>query len=455
MSISPEQVDSYLAKSLQLIGEEVPASRVLLAFTDGSESLQEVRSWPGPDAAFEADGVELARKAFREKRPLFNGGGLLCLPLLMGETPVGAVCLGREFGLAPFSSADLERVIFLTQSFPVVIKNRLAFSLPEVPPERSSDPDRLIGESRAFASIQVLIERVKNSEAPVFIYGESGTGKELIAKAIHRRGRRREGPFVAVNCGAIPDHLLESELFGHARGSFTGALRDKAGLLEEAGGGTFFLDEIGDLSPPLQAKLLRLLQEKEIRRVGETRTRRIDVRFISATNKELEKEIEQARFRMDLYYRLRILAIEVPPLRERKADLLLLINHFIDKYGREMGREKTFLSPGALEVMMDYPWPGNIRELQNEVQRCLILAGSDRLIREEHLSAKVNPRPTPASPVTDNYFLAKAEFEKRFIHQALIRFGHNKARTAKEIGLTRQGLFKLLKKHRIGEIPEI
>jgi transcriptional regulator with PAS, ATPase and Fis domain len=312
----------------------------------------------------------------------------------------------------------------------------------------------LIGESRAFASIQVLIERVKNSDAPVFIYGESGTGKELIARAIHGRGRRRAGPFVAVNCGAIPDHLLESELFGHARGSFTGALRDKAGLLEEASGGTFFLDEIGDLSPPLQAKLLRLLQEKEIRRVGETRTRRIDVRFISATNKELEKEIENARFRMDLYYRLRILAIEVPPLRERKADLLLLINHFIDKYSREMGREKTFLSPGALEIMMDHAWPGNIRELQNEVQRCLILAGSDRLIREEHLSAKVNPRRTPASPVTYNYFLAKAEFEKRFIHQALLRFGRNKARTAKEIGLTRQGLFKLLKKHQIEEIPE-
>jgi transcriptional regulator with PAS, ATPase and Fis domain len=437
---------------------------------DGSGTVRETRCWPGPDAAFEAVCAELAPKAAKEKRPLLDGGlmacadglpppgagsgRMLCLPLLIEDTPVGAICLGREVGRTPFSCSDLEMVVFLTQSFPAVIKGRRACSSQEAPPEQAFERDPLIGESRAFASIQVLIERVKNSDAPVFIYGESGTGKELIARAIHGRGRRRAGPFVAVNCGAIPDHLLESELFGHARGSFTGALRDKAGLLEEASGGTFFLDEIGDLSPPLQAKLLRLLQEKEIRRVGETRTRRIDVRFISATNKELEKEIENARFRMDLYYRLRILAIEVPPLRERKADLLLLINHFIDKYSREMGREKTFLSPGALEIMMDHAWPGNIRELQNEVQRCLILAGSDRLIREEHLSAKVNPRRTPASPVTYNYFLAKAEFEKRFIHQALLRFGRNKARTAKEIGLTRQGLFKLLKKHQIEEIPE-
>jgi transcriptional regulator with PAS, ATPase and Fis domain len=302
--------------------------------------------------------------------------------------------------------------------------------------------------------IQTLIERVKDSEAPVFIYGESGTGKELVARAIHRRGTRRTGPFVAVNCGAIPDHLLESELFGHARGSFTGALRDKAGLLEEASGGTFFLDEIGDLSPPLQAKLLRLLQEKEIRRVGETRTRRLDVRFVSATNKDLEKEIERGQFRMDLYYRLRILTIEVPPLRERRADLLLLINHFVDKYGREMGREKSYISPGALEIMVNYSWPGNIRELQNEVQRCLILAGGDRLIREEHLSPRINPRREQAAAVTYNYFIAKTEFEKRFIQQALVRFGHNKARTAKEVGLTRQGLFKLLKKHHIGERPK-
>ena len=469
MSISRQQVESFLAKSLRLIGEEVSSSRVLLAVLDGGRGPVEMRSWPAPDVSFESTSSDLVRQAVEEKQPIFAAGpaprpddqgpsrgwpgSLLCLPLLSGQLPVGAVCLGREPGQEPYSSADLETVVFLTQSFASVIRNGLVHPGQANRSIQASDSDPLIGGSRAFTVIQTLIERVKDAAAPVFIYGESGTGKELIARAIHGRGIRRAGPFIAVNCGAIPDQLLESELFGHARGSFTGALRDKAGLLEEANGGTFFLDEIGDLSPPLQAKLLRLLQEKEIRRIGETRTRRINVRFISATNKELEKEIERGCFRMDLYYRLRILTIEVPPLRERTPDLLLLLNHFVDKYGREMGREKTYVSPGALEIMVNYPWPGNIRELQNEVQRCLILAGGDRLIREEHLSPKINPQRNPASPVSYNYFLAKAEFEKRFLHQALVRFGHNKARTAKEIGLTRQGLFKLLKKHKVEESP--
>ena len=469
VSISRERVESFLAKSLRLIGEEVSSPRVLLALLDGGCRPFETRAWPVRDPLFESSSSDLARHALEEKRPLLASasslspdercrpdrwpGSLLCLPLLSGDLAVGAVCLGREPDREPYSSADLETVVFLTQSLAAAIRCGLVQAPAEEPIPPAQDADPLIGGSRAFALIRTLIERIKDADAPVFIYGESGTGKELVARAIHSRGRRHAGPFIAVNCGAIPDQLLESELFGHTRGSFTGALRDKPGLLEEADGGTFFLDEIGDLSLPLQAKLLRLLQEKEIRRIGETRTRRVNVRFVSATNKELEKEIEQGRFRMDLYYRLRILTIEVPPLRERKADLLLLINHFVDRYGREMGREKTYISPGAMELMMDYPWPGNIRELQNELQRCLVLAGGDRLIREEHLSARINPRRQRASPVSYNYFEARAEFEKRFIHQALVRFGPNKTRTAREVGLTRQGLFKLLKKHRIGEEP--
>lgn len=469
MSISRDKVESFLAKSLRLISEEVASSRVVLALRNGGRSRFETRAWPVRDILFESGSSDLARRAIEEKRPLLVSstslfqkerdrtdgwpGSLLCLPLISGDFSVGAISLGREPDQEPYSSADMETAVFLTQSLAEAIR-RCFVPLPaEDPSSPAPDPDPLIGGSRAFAPVRMLIERVKDAAAPVFIYGESGTGKELIARAIHSRGRRREGPFVAVNCGAIPDQLLESELFGHARGSFTGALRDKAGLLEEADGGTFFLDEIGDLSLPLQAKLLRLLQEKEIRRIGETRTRRVNVRFVSATNKELELEIERGRFRMDLYYRLRILTIEVPPLRERRADLLLLINHFVDKYAREMGRDKSYISPGAMELLVDYPWPGNIRELQNELQRCLVLSGEDRLIREEHLSSRINPRGLAASPVGANYFEARAEFEKRFIHQALVRFGPNKTRTAREVGLTRQGLFKLLKKYKIGEDP--
>jgi transcriptional regulator with PAS, ATPase and Fis domain len=378
-----------------------------------------------------------------------NEGSFICSPVLLGQRPGAAICLGRDSSLRPYSSEDLEILIFLVQSLLPIIRGGFdrdhASSVPSAP--WTADP--FIGSSRAFNLVRTLIDKVKDTDAPVFISGESGTGKELIARAIHERGPRRKGPFVAVDCGAIPDQLLESELFGHTRGAFTGALRDKSGLIEEANSGTFFMDEIGDLSLPLQAKLLRLLQEKEVRRIGETRTRRVDVRFVSATNKNIEQEMERGNFRADLYYRLRILSIEAPPLRERKGDLVLLIDHFVEKYCREMKREITHLAPGALELLIAYSWPGNIRELQNEIQRCLVLAGDDNLIKEEHLSTKVNPLKEAAKSVSYNFFQARAEFERRFLNQALRRFEHNKARTAEGVGLSRQGLFKLLKKHNL------
>jgi transcriptional regulator with PAS, ATPase and Fis domain len=319
----------------------------------------------------------------------------------------------------------------------------------DIPSRPVVRPMAFLGTSPAVELIRDLIDKVKDLEAPVLITGESGTGKELIARAVHFSGGRGVRPFVAVNCGAIPDHLLESELFGYARGAFTGALRDKEGLIEAANGGTFFLDEIGDLSFPLQAKLLRLLQEREIRRVGENRTRLVDVRFISATNKSLEKEIGRGRFREDLYYRLRIITIDIPPLRERKDDLLLLLDHFAEKYAREMKKERVYFAPRSLDLFLEYGWPGNVRELQNEVQRCLILCGPDRVIREGHLSPKVNPRRETSRGVEGNFFDAKAEFVRRFLNQALARYDYNKARTAEEIGLSRQGLFKLIKKHKL------
>ena len=308
----------------------------------------------------------------------------------------------------------------------------------------------LLGRSDAFLRVLELIDRLKDLDTPVFISGESGTGKEIIARAIHFRGSRSSGRFVAVNGGAIPDNLLESELFGHARGSFTGALRDKPGLIEEAGGGTFFLDEVGDLGYPLQAKLLRVLQEHEIRRIGETRNRPVDVRFISATNKDLDREIGLGRFREDLYYRLRIVTIDVPPLRERRDDLELLLHHFIARYSEEIGRARVYFTPRVMEALLAYPWPGNVRELQNEVQRCLILCGDGGIVRVEHLSPRLNPgRASAPAPETFNFFEAKADFVRRFLGQALRRHENNKARTAEEIGLSRQALFKLLKKHRI------
>jgi DNA-binding NtrC family response regulator len=306
-----------------------------------------------------------------------------------------------------------------------------------------------LGSAPSVEKIRVMIEKVRDTDAPVFILGESGTGKELAARTIHETGARRAGPFVAVNCGAIPESLLESELFGHARGAFTGAFRDKPGLVEEAAGGTFFLDEVGDLPFGLQAKLLRLLEERTIRRVGETRVRTVDVRFISATNKDIDHEVARGNFREDLYYRLKIIPIELPALRERREDIVVLLNYFVGEYARRMRRPRPHFSPRALELLTGYSWPGNVRELQNEVQRCLVIAGLSPMIREDFLSPKINPGGEEYTPSSHLLAGARAEFEKRFLREALARCNFHRSRTAAEIGLTRQGLFKLLKKHNI------
>ncbi|MGB2905640.1 MAG: sigma-54 dependent transcriptional regulator [Candidatus Aminicenantaceae bacterium] len=318
--------------------------------------------------------------------------------------------------------------------------------------EQAAPSVELIGKSSAFLHLLKLIEKFKDSAAPVFIGGESGTGKEVVARSLHRRGPRFRSPFVAINCAALPEQLIESELFGYVRGAFTGALRDKPGLVEEASGGTLFLDEIGDLSPHLQAKLLRLIEEREIRRVGENRPRPVDVRFISATNLDIESRVSEGAFRQDLLYRLRILPVEIEPLRRRQEDIIPLVNYFLAKFCREMKRGRVCLTPTALQLLQEYEWPGNVRELQGEIQRCLILCDESTLITERDLSPRINPYTEPESVSSYDYFRAKADFEKRFLHQALDRFNFNRARTAQEIGLSRQGLFKLIKKHSI-EIP--
>jgi len=312
---------------------------------------------------------------------------------------------------------------------------------------------RLIGNSESIKDVLDLISKVKATTVPVFIWGESGTGKELVARNIHQSGQRKNADFIAINCGAMPENLLESELFGYTKGAFTGAVRDKPGLTEAASGGTLFLDEIGDISLPLQAKLLRLLQEGEIRRIGENRTRSIDARFISASNKNIEEEVLKGNFREDLYYRLKIVTIEISPLRERNKDIPLLIKHFIKKHSREISSDKIEVGSKALELLLNYSWPGNIRELENEIRRWLVLNSDSCLMKTEDLSSRINQRKLSYSKPDNGFFQAKAEFEKRFLNQALVKFDYNRTRTAEEIGLSRQGLFKLIKKHQI-EMPK-
>ena len=377
---------------------------------------------------------------------------VLSYPWARGGRPAGVVYMARDGAGRPFDRDDLEFVTLAVAPLLHILRRNGGAARAEDAAAHAGGPAAaaFLGGAPPVRRVRAMIEKVRDTDAPVFLAGESGTGKELAARTIHETGRRRAGPFVAVNCAAIPEALLESELFGHARGSFTGAVRDKPGLLEEASRGTFFLDEIGDLPLALQSKLLRVLEERTIRRVGETRPRAVDVRFVSATNKDLEREVERGRFRQDLYYRLKIIAIELPPLRERPEDALLLLNHFLDEFARSMGRPRPFVSPVALEMLLRYPWPGNVRELQNEVQRCLVMADGGPLILEEYLSPKINPAGETYTRATHRFAEARADFERRFLREALVRCRHHRTRTAAEVGLTRQGLFKLLKKYGIG-----
>jgi len=310
--------------------------------------------------------------------------------------------------------------------------------------------DRIIGEAPAFREALDQAARVASSETTVLLAGESGTGKELVARAIHYASRRAEGPFVAVNCAALPDTLIESELFGHERGAFTGADRLRRGRFELAAGGTLFLDEIGELAPAVQAKLLRVVQERRYERVGGTSTLSADVRLVTATNRDLEQAVVEERFRDDLYYRLAVFRVHLPALRERRDDILMLAGHFLREFGGRMGRSDASLTPEARDLLLAYRWPGNIRELQNAIERALILADGG-LISAAHLGIAASG-PTPAvsesgpvqspSPVIQSL----AEIEKQSILEALRRAKGNKSRAAAQLGLGRTQLYTRLRR---------
>ena len=278
------------------------------------------------------------------------------------------------------------------------------------PVETGADFPGIIGSSAETVRIFDLIKRIAPTPANVLIYGESGTGKELVAQAIHDHSRVASNAFVPITCSAIPESLLESELFGHVKGSFTGAIADKAGLFQQADSGTAFLDEIGELTPIIQTKLLRVLQEREFMPVGSTKTRQVNVRIIAATNRNLEDEIMAGRFREDLYYRLAVVPIRVPPLRERKGDVPLLVDHFLHKYSRLLGKEVQTISSYGLEVLMDYDFPGNVRELENIIERGVALEASNIILPESLILSRKNK---PAT-VREALFVAAEDEEELF-----------------------------------------
>ncbi|HKJ24145.1 MAG TPA: sigma 54-interacting transcriptional regulator [Myxococcota bacterium] len=311
----------------------------------------------------------------------------------------------------------------------------------------------LVGESRALASLCRLARQAARSSAAILIHGETGTGKELLARAIHEESPRRRAAFVALNCAAFPETLLESELFGHVKGAFTGADRERKGLFAAADGGTLFLDEVGETSPGLQAKLLRALQEGEVRPVGGTRPRRVDVRVLAATNRDLEREVERGAFREDLFYRLAVFPLRMPSLRERVDDVVPLARHFLARHAARAGAAPCPLAPEAEEILQVHAWPGNVRELENEIERALALVEPEQTLRPEHFSDRLGAARSALRNVTGATGTlrdAMARVEAWYIRRALAENGGRRTATARKLGVTREGLYKKMRRLGIG-----
>jgi DNA-binding NtrC family response regulator len=356
------------------------------------------------------------------------------------DTAVEALRLGAvDYLMKPFKHDELiAKVRRLAEHRRLVLENRNL--------RRTVDagaPRGIVGASPAMARVLETVDRVASLPSHVLITGESGTGKELVARAIHDRGSRAKAPFVPINCAAIPEPLLESELFGHVRGAFTGAVENKEGLLKTAGDGTIFLDELGDMPLPIQAKLLRAIESREIQPVGSTRRVQIQARIVAATNRDLRADARDGRFREDLYYRLAVVELRVPPLRERREDIPPLANHFVEKYARELGREVRGIGRDALRLLAGHEWKGNVRELSNAIERAVIFAAG----------AEIAPADLPdairaATPRDPEYAVnlrdATAEFERAHILRVIEQSGGNKRKAAKALGLGVTSLYRKL-----------
>jgi two-component system nitrogen regulation response regulator NtrX len=372
------------------------------------------------------------------------------------ETAVTAVRLGaRDFVEKPLS---LEKTLLVVRN---TLRQRKLEAENRALKEQVEHRFTMVGESAAMRRLRADIAQAAPSNGRVLIFGENGTGKELVARNIHVQSLRAQGPFVEVNCAAIPEELIESELFGHTRGAFTGALNAKKGKFELADGGTLFLDEIGDMSLKTQAKVLRALQESRIEPVGGTATVTVDVRVIAATNKRLEDEIRKGAFREDLFFRLNVIPFLVTPLRERREDIPLLARHFMNEISAEYGKRPKELAPETLELLSSLAWPGNVRELRNTIERLVIMTPGER-IETRHLPAplldavvvpEAMPRPAAAGDLTDFPSLADAreDFERRYIWKKYQECGGNMSRTAEALQVERSNLYRKMKGY--GLIP--
>jgi len=394
-----------------------------------------------------------------------RSGGLDVLAAFTAKAPSTPVILITAFGDVTGAMEAIQRGAYDYVSKPFNIeelrltvaraleRRRLVVEQKTVPADGKTQLQDIVGKSPVMLEVYKLVARVAGSTATVLVEGESGTGKELVARSIHTHSPRAHAPFVPVNCTALTESLLESELFGHARGAFTGAVAAKRGLFETASGGTLFLDEIGDMGPKMQAQLLRTLQDGEVRPVGGTESIRVDVRLVCATNKDLEAEVKASRFREDLYFRINVVTIRLPPLRERREDIPSLVAHFLSKTARRERREAAAMSQEALRLLTGYGWPGNVRELENAIERAVAVAKGNVVLPSDlppEVGGSAALGVPGGVPVADGGIIADrptlGELERRYIQLVLGECGGNKKKAAERLGIDRRTLYRALER---------
>jgi two-component system response regulator AtoC len=421
--------------------------------SEGAGALEQLAGEPADVIICDVRMPGMDGLAFLDRYKAEGGTGLVVMMSAYGDDEAAVEAIRRgayDFIAKPFR-ADQVLLVLNKAIEREGLRREVAHLHEELTALRA--PSGIVGRSPPLAAALALAAKVARHPSTVLVTGESGTGKELVARFIHRSSPRVEAPFVAVNCGAIPEALLESELFGHAKGAFTGATTERDGLFAEADGGTLFLDELGELPIPLQVKLLRALQEGEVRRVGDNVSRTVDVRVVAATARDLEADVAEGRFRADLYYRINVVSIHLPSLRERTEDVPELVRHFIDRFNRRLGLQVTGAGAATMRALMEYPWPGNVRELENVIERAMVLAEGPQL-EVEHLPA-LGAAPVRAngtsSPLDLSVKRRTEELERVLIREALERTRGNRTRAAKLLDLSHRALLYKIREYGIGE----
>ncbi|MGI8897094.1 MAG: sigma 54-interacting transcriptional regulator [Pyrinomonadaceae bacterium] len=455
---------------LELLFEVVPAERGAILLSHGNRledaavfGLDRAR---GPDEAIKVSRT-IAQQVLQEKTSLLisdppakqgigsdslnqsRPSSLMCVPLLMLERPLGLIYLDTNAPDVHFDQDHLQLVSAIAAITAVAIENSRHIEWLQSENERLladvNVEHNMVGESPSMKQVYQFISKVAPTDSTVLISGESGTGKELGARAIHQNSKRAKLPFMAVNCAALAETLLESELFGHEKGAFTGAITMKKGRLEVADGGTVFLDEIGELSPSLQVKLLRVLQEREFERVGGTRTIKVDIRLLAATNKDLEQAIAAGTFRQDLFYRLNVVELAMPPLRQRPEDIPLLANYFASKHGEKCNRKILGVSPEAQARLISYEWPGNVRELENAIERAVVLGATDHILPEDLPEAILESEAAATTIPAPRYHEAVTQTKKHIILTAMDQAKGSYTEAAKLLGVHPNYLHRLIR----------